>query len=113
MTSAPYADPAAAFSIISRPTTAGIRLAVNGEIDMYTAGHLGRAMAGALRTGAAELLIDLALTTFCDCGGITTLLSARHDAAGRTTFQVTNPTGLPLRVLQTLGVYALLTTRSR
>ncbi|MEU4245620.1 STAS domain-containing protein [Actinoplanes sp. NPDC026619] len=101
----------AAFAILSRHTTTGIQLAVTGEIDMYTTGHLDRAIAEALRTDAGDLSVDLAATTFCDCAGITTLLAGRRDAlAAHIGYQVSNPTGLPLKVLQTAGVHTLLTT---
>jgi len=90
-----------------------IRLCVTGDLDMSTTGQLDLAITHALSTGVSSLLVDLAATTFCDCAGITALLIGRRDAnAHDVAFQVVNPTGSTLTVLQISGLYGLLTTRT-
>jgi len=101
------------FTIATLRTSMVIRLCVTGDIDMSTAGQLGIAINDALGTGAGILLVDLAGTTFCDCAGITALLIGRRDATAHdVAFQVINPTGVTLTVLQISGLHSLLTTRT-
>jgi anti-anti-sigma factor len=102
------------FSIACRRSDEGIRLCVRGEIDMNTAGHLDRAIAAALSTGAESVLVDLTATTFCDCTGVDALLTGRRAALdGHVGYQVINPTGISLKVLRLVGLETLLTTRTR
>ena len=99
------------FSVTSTHSRDGIRLCVNGEIDLGTAGHLNRAIAAALSTAPGSVLVDLSATTFCDCTGVAVLLTGRRAAvAGHITYQVVNPSGTSLKVMRLVGLETLLTT---
>jgi anti-anti-sigma factor len=86
-----------------------VRVAVVGEIDIAVHDQLRDALIDALHTGPAELVVDLAATTFLDAGGITVLLHARHEArrAGRH-LRITNAQHPTVRqvldITATLGV---------
>jgi anti-anti-sigma factor len=73
-----------------------VRVAVVGEIDIAVHDRLRAALAAALCAGPAEVVVDLAATTFLDAGGISVLLHAQHDArrAGRH-LRITNPQHTP------------------
>jgi anti-anti-sigma factor len=86
-----------------------IRVAVVGEIDIAVHDRLRAALAAALCGGPAELVVDLAATTFLDAGGISVLLHAQHEArrAGRH-LRITNPQHPTVRqvldITETFGV---------
>jgi anti-sigma B factor antagonist len=102
------------FTVTAQRTAMMIRLCVAGEIDTSTAGQLGAAITNALGAGISGLLVDLAPATFCDCAGITALLAGRRAAVAHdVTYQVINPSGIVLKVLQISGLHGLLTTRTR
>jgi anti-anti-sigma factor len=101
------------FSVTSERSGEGVRLCVNGEIDLGTAAHLNRAIAAALSTRPGSILVDLSATTFCDCSGIAALLTGRHAAlAGQVGYQVVNPSRISLKVMRLVGLETLLTTRA-
>jgi anti-anti-sigma factor len=97
-------------SIGTHRTSSTVRLDLTGEIDMSTAASLARAIAQALDSGADDVVVDLEGATFCDCAGITALVDGHRDALARQIgYQVRNANGNPLRVLQALGLHAMLT----
>jgi anti-anti-sigma factor len=98
-------------SIVTHRSGAMSRLDVTGEIDMDTAAVLDQAIAAVLTAGTDNIVVDLRAVTFCDCRGVTALLQGRGEALEHNvTYQVTNPVGSPLRVLQLLGLQSLLAT---
>jgi anti-anti-sigma factor len=88
-----------------------VRVGVVGEIDIAVHDRLRAALAAALCAGPAEVVVDLATTTFLDAGGISVLLHAQHEArrAGRH-LRITNPQHPTVRqvldITGTLGVLA-------
>ncbi|MFF8831329.1 STAS domain-containing protein [Streptomyces sp. NPDC015131] len=56
---------------------------VKGEIDWHASAVLEAALDDALRSGARRIDVDFAGVRFCDCSGITELLSARRRARAR------------------------------
>ena len=89
------------------------RLHLTGEIDLSTAAMLSQATRDALVPGPESIIVDLAGITFCDCSGFTRLLTGRSEVLARgVAFQVVNPTGCPLRIMQLLDLHSLLTTRA-
>ena len=101
------------FTITVLRTSAVIRLCVFGDLDLGTAGQLDRAINEALRAEPVSVLVDLAATTFCDCAAVTVLLAGQRNAGAHAVdYQVINPTGISLRVLQLLDLHEQLTTRS-
>ena len=89
-----------------------VRVAVVGEIDIAVHDQLRDALAAALRASpTAELVVDLAATTFQDAGSIAVLLHAQHQArrAGRH-LRITNPQHPTVRqVLDITGTLRVLT----
>ena len=87
----------------TQDTTA--RLALTGELDMATTDRLADAVADAARPPTASVVLDLAGLTFCDATGVHALVNARRLAQRRgVQFDVVNPQGLVLKVLQVCGV---------
>lgn len=82
------------------PTPDGMRLAVEGEIDMFTAGHLEAALAGAHADG--DVVLDLRACGFMDASGAHAIGRARRRLGGRLRV-VTEPGSVPARVLELLG----------
>jgi anti-sigma B factor antagonist len=87
-------------------------LAVGGEIDIATAPRLRNAVDAALASGAAEIAIDLAATTFMDSAGVHVLVDATRRAAelGRS-LTIASPSAAVLRVIELAGVAELLLPR--
>jgi anti-sigma B factor antagonist len=71
--------------IEERSLTACSVIVLDGEMDMFTAQSLDRAVRSALDHGASGVVIDLRATTFLDAAGFTALLacSGRVSGAGR------------------------------
>ncbi|MGW7312090.1 STAS domain-containing protein [Streptomyces sp. NPDC054865] len=57
-----------------------VGVAVSGEIDFHSAAALRRAVLAALTSYGGPVAIDLRDATFCDCGGLNALLTARAHA---------------------------------
>jgi anti-sigma B factor antagonist len=54
-------------------------VAVDGELDLYTAPDLEAALLGALAAGGRRIAVDLALTTFIDSVALGTLVRAAKE----------------------------------
>ncbi len=72
-----------------RPSTPGspqstghIVVSLPGEIDITNAGHVQDLLAHALADDAAVVIADATATTFCDCAGVSALVSAHCLTAG-------------------------------
>jgi anti-sigma B factor antagonist len=79
------------------------------EIDMANAGRIGEQLTAALAPGVPVVIADMTATTFCDSTGIDMLLHAsRRATANGSELRLLRPCPRVLRVMQTLGVDALL-----
>ncbi len=79
------------------------------EIDMATAGAIGKQVAAALAPGAHAVIADMTATTFCDSAGITMLIRANKQAAAHgAELRLLLPCPNVLRVLKIQGVDAVL-----
>ena len=98
------------FSVVPHRRADTLCLSVTGEIDMSTTDHLEQALTDAFASDAQVITVDLSATTFCDCTGLTTLLTAYHHAQTRhMKYYVTNPRGVVRRILHILNLHDLLT----
>lgn len=69
--------PGLEFAISSRRLTNGTWVvAASGEVDLYTAPELERALAGPLAEGATQLVVDLSEATFVDSTALHVFLGA-------------------------------------
>ena len=59
-----------------RPASGAHVIAVAGEVDIFTAPELKRAIAGAIDGGARELVVDLTETRFLDSTALGVLIGA-------------------------------------
>jgi anti-sigma B factor antagonist len=79
------------------------------EIDMANADDIGQQLAAAFTPGARVVIADMTATTFCDSTGINMLLRAsRRATANGAELRLLRPCPRVLRVMQVLGVDALL-----
>lgn len=100
------------FSVATHRRADTICMAVIGKIDLRTTRHLERTLAAALASDARVITVDLSATTFCDCAGINTLLTAYHHAQARNVrYRITNPRRVVRRVLDVLNLDDVLTGR--
>jgi anti-sigma B factor antagonist len=67
--------------VTTRPAGADVVVAVQGEIDLYTAPKLHAELERALASGGPRrLFVDLSGVDFCDSTGANVLLAAHRDA---------------------------------
>lgn len=88
-------------------------LAVSGELDIATVGHLRRRIDAAFASGPPQLVIDLSGVSHMDSTGLAELISAHQRAMelrGRLVLVVTSPA--ILRTLEIRGVVGLFTVAS-
>jgi len=80
-------------------------VAVDGELDMSTAGELTQVLTAAIDAGETNVVLDLASLDFCDSAGLAVMVGAhnRLDALGRR-IVVAAPTEAVARVLDLSGV---------
>ncbi|GAB2895922.1 hypothetical protein GCM10027074_74370 [Streptomyces deserti] len=101
----------AGLSVVST-TTDGIRvLTLAGEIDHHTGEQLSTAL-DVSDTARPRIVIDLRQVTFMDSSGINILIAAHQavTAAGGW-LRLAGPTGSVMRILQLVGVDALIDCR--
>lgn len=83
--------------------TAIVRLPA--EVDITNADDLREALLSVLNQGAAALVVDMTLTTFCDSAGITALSRAvRRAAASSAKIRVAAAAPTVLRVFTLVGI---------
>jgi anti-sigma B factor antagonist len=76
--------PGLEFAVSSRRLTNGTWVvAARGEVDLYTAPELERALAGPLTKGALQLVVDLTAATFIDSTALHVLLRAARQLDGK------------------------------
>ncbi|MET9617644.1 STAS domain-containing protein [Kitasatospora indigofera] len=87
-------------------------LALRGELDLYTAPALTRALRVHLdRCPPGTIGLDLSGVTFCDCAGLGALLAAReHGALGGRRFRAGPMSAAAARILGLTKTGALFTT---
>jgi anti-anti-sigma factor len=74
------------------------------EIDVVNAGSVGEQLVAAIVPGAAVVVADLSMTTFCDCAGVYSLLLAHHAAsASNAELRLVARSRAVLRILELLG----------
>jgi anti-sigma B factor antagonist len=79
------------------------------EIDMANADRISGQIAAALAPGPRTVIADMTATTFCDSLGIQVLVLAhRQAAAGGTELRLLQPCPRVLRLMEVLGVDAVL-----
>ena len=84
-------------------------LSVDGEVDMVTAPHLGRAICEALERSATALVIDLTDVTFLASVGMSVLVAAQEAAdAMAVRFAVVADGVVTRRPIRLLGLDAVL-----
>ena len=93
------------FSIRSTVSPPDVHLAMDGELDIFTAGQVSRAMSEALRTGCRRARLDAAGVTFVDASALGVLVRARElmkSCAGTMEVVAFSPVFLRLCVLTEL-----------
>ncbi len=87
-----------------------IRLAATGEVDASTAQLLRDSLSAALADGVSTLVLDLAGVRYLDSAGVGALVQAHNSTTARgARLTVANPQPMVRRVLEVVGVLALLT----
>jgi anti-anti-sigma factor len=75
------------------------------EVDITNADDLRESLLSVLNQGAAALVVDMTLTTFCDSAGITALSRAvRRAAASSAKVRVAAAASTVLRVFTLVGI---------
>ena len=87
-----------------------VRVVVDGDVDLGASDPLLQTLVAALsRDGVARLRVDLGAVRLLDASGVGVLLAARNRARSLgVAFEAVGATGLPRRVLETLGVLEVL-----
>ncbi len=89
-------------------------VSVTGEVDIATAAQLSEALGTALRRGAKGLVCDLTGVSFLGSTGLTALLVAqRRTIARHSWFDLVCPQPLPRKVIELLGLDAVLNRHDR
>jgi anti-anti-sigma factor len=87
-----------------------IYLAAIGEVDASTAQLLRDSLTAALADGASTVVLDLAGVRYLDSAGVGALVQAHNSTTARgARLTVANPQPMVRRVLEVVGVLALLT----
>lgn len=91
------------FAVVVSEDRLGVRVAVEGEIDLVTAPVLARHLEGAIERGRDLVELDLSRVTFMDARGVNVLVAARN-AAGGAAFSLYSPSDAVRRTLRLCGV---------
>jgi anti-sigma B factor antagonist len=93
------------FSIRSSLAPPDVHLAMDGELDIFSAGQVGRALGDALGAGCRRALLDVSGVTFVDASALGVLVRARElmrSCAGSLEVTAFSPVFLRLCVLTEL-----------
>lgn len=108
-------DPGSPFLVEDAPDARTRVIAVAGELDMYSAPLLKRAIVAAIERGTRNVVLDLTETGFVDSGGLAVFISAHKRLRlvdGRLVIVNTEPS--TARVLAITGLdraFSILATR--
>jgi anti-anti-sigma factor len=106
----PPVRPASVPKIVLRPGDDRVVVAVSGELDLESAGHLERALRTALTTAVSGVDLDLADVAFCDCSALNVLLGMREQGLRQGKTLVLRGAGPAVeRLLSLTGTDALFT----
>lgn len=84
----------------------GVRLRPQGELDLYTAPRLERAVREQLDRGEVQVVVDLSRTSFIDSSGIGAFVKLSKTVAARGGhLRLTSPTPQVARVFEISGVH--------
>ncbi|MDI5977919.1 STAS domain-containing protein [Amycolatopsis magusensis] len=67
-------------TVATKTSSDGVVLVVAGDLDFASAPLMREALEGVHVTAGQSLVLDLGGMTFCDSGGLTALVAARHQA---------------------------------
>ena len=105
--------PVAPFEVLRADSHADIRLALRGELDMYSAPLLDRELR-AVPNGRSGIVLDLAELTFMDVSWLRAILDAARTARRqRRAFVIENPMPHIVRLLELTAIDQTLTVRGR
>ncbi len=79
-------------------------LVVAGELDIATSPRLDEALARALATDAASIVIDLSAVSFIDSTGLHVLIRYTRAPAGRARVSLTRPSAQARRLFELSGM---------
>lgn len=82
----------------------GVRVIVQGEIDLVTAPVLERHLESALATGRDSVEVDLSGVTFMDVRGVNVLIGVRSAICDGTTLRLHAPSEAVVRMLGLCGI---------
>jgi anti-anti-sigma factor len=102
------------FEVLHARSAGGVRLALRGELDMYSAPLLERQLEAVAADARGEIVLDLAELTFMDVSGLRTILDAARTARrGRRALVIENPMPHIVRLLELTAIDQTLTVRGR
>lgn len=101
--------PSSTVHVVSHAVGRRTVLTVDGEVDIGTVATLAAAIDRVVDDGAAELWLDLSMTTFMDSAGVHLLMATRQRLAElNRELAVVAPTAGVRRLLEMVGVSELL-----
>ena len=102
------------FEVLPAHASESVKLALRGELDMYSAPLLERELRAAANVDAPLVVLDLAELTFMDVTGLRAILDAAREAR-RThrTLVIENPRPHIVRLLELTAIDQTLTVRGR
>jgi anti-sigma B factor antagonist len=97
------------WGVLMAGTQLAVMIALPAEIDMANADRISGQITAALARSPGTVIADMTATTFCDSIGIRVLVLAhRQAAANGTELRLLQPSPRVLRVMELLGVDAVL-----
>jgi anti-sigma B factor antagonist len=102
------------FEVLHARSSGAVRLALRGELDMYSAPLLERELGVIAEADPDGIVLDLAELTFMDVSGLRTILDAARNARReRRSFVIENPMPHIIRLLELTAIDQTLTVRGR
>jgi anti-sigma B factor antagonist len=102
------------FEVLHARSAGDVRLALRGELDMYSAPLLERELDVVAADARGGIVLDLAELTFMDVSGLRTILDAAREARrARRAFVIENPMPHIVRLLELTAIDQTLTVRGR
>lgn len=108
------AAPAPPFEVLHARVEHGLRLALRGELDMYSAPLLSRELDSAVLRSPLRIVLDLADLSFMDVSGLRTILDAARSARRHGgTVEIENPMPHIVRLLELTAIDQSVQVRGR